>query len=48
MKKKVNKYKKAGVNFIAYRCKLNSKEIKIEKKINRTILTNQIKKILKK
>ena len=25
--------KKAGVNFIAYRCKLNSKEIKIEKKI---------------
>ena len=26
--------KKAGVNFIAYRCYLNSKEIKIEKKIN--------------
>ena len=26
--------KKAGVNFIAYRCKINSKEIKIEKKIN--------------
>ena len=25
--------KKAGVNFIAYRCKLNSKEIKIEKKL---------------
>ena len=25
--------KKAGVNFIAYRCKLSSKEIKIEKKI---------------
>ena len=25
--------KKAGVNFIAYRCLLNSKEIKIEKKI---------------
>ena len=25
--------KKAGVNFLAYRCKLNSKEIKIEKKI---------------
>ena len=23
----------AGVNFLAYRCKLNSKEIKIEKKI---------------
>ena len=26
--------KKAGVNFIAYRCHLNSKEIKIKKKIN--------------
>ena len=26
--------KKAGVNFLAYRCCLNSKEIKIEKKIN--------------
>ena len=26
--------KKAGVNFLAYRCKLNSKEIKIEKKLN--------------
>jgi sugar fermentation stimulation protein A len=26
--------KKAGVNFLAYRCKINSKEIKIEKKIN--------------
>ena len=26
--------KKAGVNFIAYRCYLSSKEIKIEKKIN--------------
>ena len=26
--------KKAGVNFLAYRCSLNSKEIKIEKKIN--------------
>ena len=26
--------KKAGVNFISYRCYLNSKEIKIEKKIN--------------
>ena len=25
--------KRAGVNFLAYRCKLNSKEIKIEKKI---------------
>jgi sugar fermentation stimulation protein A len=25
--------KKAGVNFLAYRCCLNSKEIKIEKKI---------------
>ncbi|MDA7770149.1 DNA/RNA nuclease SfsA [Candidatus Pelagibacter sp.] len=25
--------KKAGVNFLAYRCKVNSKEIKIEKKI---------------
>ena len=25
--------KKAGVNFLAYRCDLNSKEIKIEKKI---------------
>ena len=25
--------KKAGVNFLAYRCKINSKEIKIEKKI---------------
>ena len=25
--------KKAGVNFLAYRCRLNSKEIKIEKKI---------------
>ena len=25
--------KKAGVNFLAYRCFLNSKEIKIEKKI---------------
>ena len=29
--------KKAGVNFLAYRCKLNSKEIKIEKK---NFLTN--------
>ena len=28
------KAKKAGVKFLAYRCKLNSKEIKIEKKIN--------------
>ena len=28
------KAKKAGVNFIAYRCYLSSKEIKIEKKIN--------------
>jgi sugar fermentation stimulation protein A len=26
--------KKAGVNFIAYRCYLSSKEIRIEKKIN--------------
>ena len=26
--------KKAGVKFLVYRCKLNSKEIKIEKKIN--------------
>jgi len=26
--------KKAGVKFLAYRCKLSSKEIKIEKKIN--------------
>jgi sugar fermentation stimulation protein A len=26
--------KKAGVKFIAYRCYLSSKEIKIEKKIN--------------
>ena len=26
--------KKAGVNFLAYRCKINLKEIKIEKKIN--------------
>ncbi len=26
--------KKAGVNFIAYRCYLSSKEIKIEKKIS--------------
>ena len=26
--------KKAGVKFLAYRCNLNSKEIKIEKKIN--------------
>jgi len=25
--------KKAGVNFLAYRCKINSKEIKIEKKV---------------
>ena len=25
--------KKSGVNFLAYRCKINSKEIKIEKKI---------------
>ena len=25
---------KAGVKFLAYRCKINSKEIKIEKKIN--------------
>ena len=25
--------KKSGVNFLAYRCSLNSKEIKIEKKI---------------
>ncbi len=29
-----NKAKKAGVKFLAYRCSLNSKEIKIEKKIN--------------
>ena len=28
------KVKKAGVKFLAYRCKLNDKEIKIEKKIN--------------
>mgnify|MGYP005711098149 FL=1 len=28
------KAKKAGVKFLAYRCKLSSKEIKIEKKIN--------------
>ena len=28
------KAKKAGVNFLAYRCYLSSKEIKIEKKIN--------------
>ncbi len=28
------KAKKAGVKFLAYRCSLNSKEIKIEKKIN--------------
>jgi sugar fermentation stimulation protein A len=27
--------KKAGVNFLAYRCKISSKEIKIEKKISR-------------
>ena len=26
--------KKAGVNFLAYRCKISSKEIKIEKKLN--------------
>ena len=26
--------KKAGVKFLAYRCALSSKEIKIEKKIN--------------
>ena len=26
--------KKVGVKFLAYRCKLSSKEIKIEKKIN--------------
>ena len=26
--------KKAGVKFLAYRCTLSSKEIKIEKKIN--------------
>ena len=26
--------KKAGVKFLAYRCKINSKEIKVEKKIN--------------
>ena len=25
--------KKAGVNFLAYRCRLNSKEIRIEKKL---------------
>ena len=25
--------KKAGVNFLAYRCKISSKEIKIEKKV---------------
>ncbi|MDB4845535.1 DNA/RNA nuclease SfsA, partial [Candidatus Pelagibacter sp.] len=25
--------KKAGVNFLAYRCKISSKEIKIEKRI---------------
>ena len=28
------KAKKAGVKFLAYRCKLSSKEIKVEKKIN--------------
>ena len=28
--------KKSGVNFLAYRCKINSKEIKIEKKIKLT------------
>ena len=28
------KAKKAGVKFLAYRCKLSSKEIKIETKIN--------------
>ena len=28
------KAKKAGVKFLAYRCKLSSKEVKIEKKIN--------------
>ena len=28
------KAKKAGVKFLAYRCALSSKEIKIEKKIN--------------
>ena len=28
------KVKKIGVKFLAYRCKLNDKEIKIEKKIN--------------
>ena len=27
------KTKKAGVNFLAYRCKINSKEILIEKKL---------------
>ncbi len=32
--KNYKKAKKAGVNFLAYRCKLSSKEIKIEKKIN--------------
>ena len=26
--------KKAGVNFLAYRCKISKTEIKIEKKIN--------------
>ena len=28
------KVKKIGVKFLAYRCKLNDKEIKIEKKID--------------
>ena len=28
--------KKNGVNFLAYRCKINSKEIKIEKRIKIT------------
>ena len=28
------KAKKAGVKFLAYRCKLSTKEIKVEKKIN--------------
>ena len=32
--KDYNEAKKAGVNFLAYRCYLSSKEIKIEKKIN--------------
>ena len=31
--KLINEAKKSGVSFLAYRCNLNSKEIKIEKKI---------------